>query len=475
MTIGKKATLGFGAILLVNLMLGGGSLSVIRSLGNDLDKSVNSTGKAVEQIGRLTTALSDMKAAEAEFILFSSLNDTAKVQAAQADFQDGSGRMEAAMREVRPTLQTSTSTGALENLQRGHAALNGHFQQMVQLCAAQKCNEALTIHGQQALPLTDEMSRTAAQLTEEQRLRLAEAAHGASAKWSQSLWITLILIAAAATIGIAVFLVLQSINSKLRQFATRMAENATQITSAANAVSGSSAELAEGAFKQASSLEETSATTEELAIMTKKNAENARSAFELALQGEQRVGEANRTLQQMETSMSDINGSSNKISKIIKVIEEIAFQTNILALNAAVEAARAGEAGLGFAVVAEEVRSLAQRCSQAARDTASLIEESISRTNEGSTNLGEVARAISGITEASDRIRTLVDEVNMASQEQAKGIEHVSSAVMQMSQVTQRSAGNSEKGAAAGKQMASQAEMMNEIVYELRALVGTDR
>lgn len=186
------------------------------------------------------------------------------------------------------------------------------------------------------------------------------------------------------------------------------------------------------------------------------------------------VGDANRTLEQMESSMHEINGSSDKISKIIRVIEEIAFQTNILALNAAVEAARAGEAGLGFAVVAEEVRSLAQRSSQAAKDTATLIEESIVRSSEGSSNLEDVAEAITGITDASKKIRMLVDEVNLASQEQAKGIEHVSQAVNQMSHVTQRSASNAEKGATAGKQMATQAELMNAMVLELRAMVGVE-
>ena len=138
------------------------------------------------------------------------------------------------------------------------------------------------------------------------------------------------------------------------------------------------------------------------------------------------------------------------------------------------EAARAGEAGLGFAVVAEEVRNLAQRCSQAAKDTADLIEESIVRSNEGSSNLDHVAAAITGITEATKKIKTLVDEVNMASQEQAKGIEHVSQSVNQMSHVTQQSANNAEKSAVAGKQMASQADVMNSMVLELRGMVGSE-
>lgn len=472
MTIGKKATLSFGAILLVNLVLGYDSLSVIHSLGSELDKAVNSTAKAVDQIGRLTTALADMKAAEADFILFSSLNDTAQVQDTQRNFQDASSRTESSIREVRPALGSSNES--LDSLQRDYSKLASQFQEMTQMCTAQKCNEALIMHTQKTLPLIGQMSKAAARLNEMQRRSLAQAGIMASAESFQSFWISVSLIGLSIAIGIVIFFVLGKVNYRMRSFAGRLAETARQMSSTAEEVSGSSAELADGAFKQAASLEETSATTEELATMTKRNAENTRSAFELVLTGDQRVEQANRTLKEMETSMKSINGSSDKISKIIKVIEEIAFQTNILALNAAVEAARAGEAGLGFAVVAEEVRNLAQRCSQAAKDTADLIEESIVRSNEGSSNLDHVAAAITGITEATKKIKTLVDEVNMASQEQAKGIEHVSQSVNQMSHVTQQSANNAEKSAVAGKQMASQADVMNSMVLELRGMVGSE-
>lgn len=472
MTIGKKAALSFGAILLVNFVLGYDSLTVVHSLGSELDKAVNSTGKAVEQIGRLTTALSDMKASEAGFILFSSLNDADQTQAAQRSFVDAASRMESAIREVRPALSPGPALDALESVRRGQSALSAHFQEMIQLCAAQKCNEALTMHTQKALPLIEQLNRSARDLTETQRGRLAQAAAGAASKSASSYTVSIGLIALSIAIAIAVFFVLQQMNTVIRKFAARLAGTAEQMSGAASEVSASSAQLANAAFKQASAIEETSATTEELASMTRRNAESTRSAFQLVIEGENRVTEANKRLKQMEASMREISASSDKISKIIKVIEEIAFQTNILALNAAVEAARAGEAGLGFGVVAEEVRNLAQRCSQAAKDTASLIEESIIRAGEGSANTQDVAQAIVGITEDSKKIRALVDEVNMASQEQAKGIEHVSQAVNQMSQATQQSANNAGKGASAGKQMASQSEVMNSMVLELRELVG---
>jgi methyl-accepting chemotaxis protein/methyl-accepting chemotaxis protein-1 (serine sensor receptor) len=173
----------------------------------------------------------------------------------------------------------------------------------------------------------------------------------------------------------------------------------------------------------------------------------------------------------MVVAMSEINASSEKISKIIRVIEEIAFQTNILALSAAVEAARAGEAGMGFAVVADEVRSLAQRCAQAAKDTASLIEDSIVKSSQGRLKVDQVAESISNITQQSVEIKTLIDEVSVGSQEQARGIEQIAKAITHMEQVTQSSPANAEQSAAA-QELNAQSATLLEVVGQLTAMVS---
>ena len=244
------------------------------------------------------------------------------------------------------------------------------------------------------------------------------------------------------------------------------------MASTSEQVAGSAQSLSQGASEQAASLEETSASMEEMASMTRRNAENTAQAVSLVADVHGRVHESKAALGDMVSSMSAIEESSQKVSKIIKTIDEIAFQTNILALNAAVEAARAGEAGMGFAVVADEVRSLAQRSAQAAKDTAGLIEESIARSQNGTVKVGQVASAVAAITDAVNRVKGLVEEVSEASRQQTQGLDQVAQALSQMEKVTQGTAATAEESAAASEELNAQTAVTMQTIAELNALVG---
>jgi len=249
-------------------------------------------------------------------------------------------------------------------------------------------------------------------------------------------------------------------------------EGAAQTTAAASEVASSAQTLARGASDQAASLEETSASMEEMSATTRLNAERATRAADLMQQADGHSTAARAALDQMVASMDAITTSSREVARIIKTIDEIAFQTNILALNAAVEAARAGEAGAGFAVVADEVRNLAHRSAGAARNTAELIESAVDKAEAGGRTVGDVTRAFDEITARVGEARALVEEVGEGSRQQSSAVQQVAQAVNSMERVTQTTAATAEESAAASEELSAQAEATLSVVAQLKAVVS---
>ncbi len=279
-------------------------------------------------------------------------------------------------------------------------------------------------------------------------------------------------ILAGAVLGFAFAILLtRTIVRPIKRAIGGIEEASGQVATASGQVSGASRQLAEGASEQAASIEETSSSLEEMASMTKQNSEHANQANHLMAETGRVVSRANASMAELTSSMTEISRASEETSKIIKTIDEIAFQTNLLALNAAVEAARAGEAGAGFAVVADEVRNLAMRAADAAKNTASLIEGTVTKIREGSEIVEKTSAEFTQVAAGTRKVGELIGEIAAASNEQSQGIEQINKAVTEMDKVVQQNAANAEESASASEEMNAQAEQMKDFVGEIKVLV----
>ena len=473
MTLTKKLLGGFGLMLGLQLVCNVASFVMIRSSQAKLDQSINITGRKRYLASQANTASFQMMSLERGSVLAAVVGDKATSDADQQEFQNPQQRLRASLAELQKFTETASTTAKLQRLSADAATAAQAQEELQQAMAKQQMDAALSIFAQKVQPSLEEIGRQASDLVDHENAELNSFAQASAASAQGATLLTIVLGLVALLTGAGMLWVVHSANQSLRHLGGQLSESAAQVAGAASQVSGSGQTLARGASEQAASLEETSASTEEIASITRKNADAAQEVAGLMRQSAEHSVEVNQTLDRMIDKMKEIDASSNKIARIIKVIDEIAFQTNILALNAAVEAARAGEAGLGFAVVADEVRNLAQRCAQAARDTAALIEESIETSRDGNSRLDRMATAVRGMTDSAVRVKTLVDEVNLGSQEQARGMEQISRTVLQMEKVTQQTAAGAQQSASAGTELNGYAAQLRGLMQEMQQMVGS--
>ena len=276
----------------------------------------------------------------------------------------------------------------------------------------------------------------------------------------------------ALLVGIAVYIFIARLGRTMDRLAAAICEISANTDAAAGQMASASESLASSATQEAAAIQETTTSSERVHDMARRNAEHACTATGLATESEDKSNSAATTLETMVRAIDEIGAQSDRISKVIKVVDEIAFQTNLLALNAAVEAARAGAAGSGFAVVADEVRRLAQRCAGAARETSDLIGESISKSKSGRLHVEGIVEAIGVLRQSSARVKVLVKQVSDGSNEQARAVQEIAGAMGEIEHVNHRTAAAAEETAAAAAELRTQSATLKEIVRDLDSLVG---
>jgi methyl-accepting chemotaxis protein len=342
----------------------------------------------------------------------------------------------------------------------------------LQMAMEQQGDAARAIMAGDAQAQFDTASGRLGALVEQNRLSAEAAEARSQALYASSrLYVALLVLGVVVGGGGVAWVILGGVNRVLRRVADGLGAGADTLVGAAADASHSSDALSRSAASQATSLDETAGTMGGIETTTRTNAGHAQQAASFMDEAERLVRTSNQTLATMLSSMASIEDSSTRVTRIVRTIDEIAFQTNILALNAAVEAARAGEAGSGFAVVAEEVRRLAQRSADAARETGELVHESNAKARQGSHTLQEVAASVTAFTEQVARVQGLVDTIKTGTEQQAAGIEQVARALEQMTAMTQQTAHLAGRSAAAGEQLASQAAMSRSQASDLAALV----
>ncbi|MBB6142636.1 methyl-accepting chemotaxis protein/methyl-accepting chemotaxis protein-1 (serine sensor receptor) [Silvibacterium bohemicum] len=471
MTINKKLYASFGAALSFTLILGITAWLSLAHIQTQTRVSSASTHKLALS-GQLEFHTANMLSLERGMVIRAFTKDADVVEKYDSAFRENLTKSQELIKEYQ---SITTSEQARQILQDLAASNDARLQAHDDLYRLSRTGDGVASAAFQKGKLSPMAEKSDAQikaLAQISTSQVTEIAAGNESLIHSSIWVVVVMILLSAAAGAVVIYIVRQIDCALTQVVAELTEGSQQTASAAAQVSSSSQLLAQGSSEQAASLEETSASAEEINSMARKNTENAANMAQMVGKSKKEFQDTDRQLSDMMVAMDDINNSSSKIAKIIKIIDEIAFQTNILALNAAVEAARAGEAGMGFAVVADEVRSLAQRSAQAAKDTASLIEDSVAKSVAGKAVLGGVVTSVQQISNEFTDLATLVDDVSYGSREQSVGIDQIRTALGQMEQVIQTTAANAEESAAAAEELNGQSEAMKEITGRLNGMVG---
>lgn len=476
LTLGRRIAVGFCLPLVITLGLGIGIYVVssqlqmktahIKDAGNSAFAEVAYQMKL--DVAEVQQFLSDISATRAQ----DGLDDGFR------NAEESARSFQAGLEKFRRKFNAENDRKNLQKLDALHKAFLGYYDQGKAM--AKTYIEEGPSGGNRMMPAFDRAADTLAEqikpFLEEQAAELRSTLDSVAvlSHWIQKavFFSGILIIACCAIVGC---IITRSATGILRRISEGLDDGAVHVATASRAFASTSRELAEVASQQAAAIEETSSSLEEMSSMTSRNAEHAARANHLMQDAGQVTEKANASMVELTASIEEVAKASEETRKIIKTIDEIAFQTNLLALNAAVEAARAGEAVTGFSVVAEEVRNLAMRAAQAARNTAGLIQDTVKMTREGAALVEKTYEDFGKVASSVAQAGELIGEIASASRDQAQGIEHLNHAVIEMDRVTQQNASNADSTAAGAQNLDVQAGNLKTFVTTLVSLVGRRR
>lgn len=495
LTIGQKLTASFGVVLVVTLLLSYSSLATVSRLGGSLAVAVNRDSKIVDLIGEIKLDLQEMKEQSTRTQFSYAVGNVLKVNSCQLTALRGLGDCGAChafgaaeehrgpfakvadhalgrANELLPLLNQEASRAAAEEIRNAIGQWRQVFEDYLADVGRGDFATGHALVTDRMEPLLERVNKAAAVLADGQQALRASSRAAAEQSVQRSQLTTFALIGVSLACGLVLLLAIRNINRLLRRAVRDLNQGAHRVSADAEELRSASHALEEGASSQAAAIQQTSASSEEVNGTANQNADFAAKTTAVVKQIREQMTDTNQVLDQTMAAMKEIGRSSEKISNIIQVIDEIAFQTNLLALNAAVEAARAGETGKGFAVVADEVRTLAQRCAAAAKDTAALIGESIGHSKEGQVRLDQLTERIHSMSQATESVTTLADQVHNGSQEQARAMQEIGNALVQMQSLTEKTSVNAQQGSAVGERLSAESKALEEVVEQLDTLVG---